>query len=181
MLLSIITLIGTFLVIWFANEINLLLLLLLDCFLILLIAALFYFSIKLIIKKEYLNIINLVLLLISIFIFISPFIFPIYKLKAKIEFNNYEKEIHEIMKETKFDNYKNCKNGICIIENSMERGENYIIYRNDIEVQLIEFPIISGNLSLVYSNNGKEMIKEFIPVDEINNYKDNWFFVTKKD
>ena len=87
LLLSIIVLIGTFLVIWYANEINLFLLLLLDLILILLIATLFYYTIKRIKEKEYLDIINIFLLLISIFIFISPFIYPIYKVKAEVEFN----------------------------------------------------------------------------------------------
>lgn len=181
LLLSIIVLIGTFLVIWYANEINLFLLLLLDFILILLIAALFYYTIKHIKEKEYLDIINIFLLLISIFIFISPFIYPIYKVKAEVEFNKYEKKINEIRKETKSDNYKNCNNGICIVDIPIERRKNYTIYRNDIEVQLIEFPLISETLSLVYSNKGIEMIKEVMPVYKINNYKDNWFFVTKED
>ena len=181
LLLSIIALIGTFLVIWYANEINLIFILLLKIILIYLISALFYYTIKRIKEKEYLNIINIFLLLISIFIFISPFIYPIYKVKAEVEFNKYEKKINEIKKETKSDNYKNCNNGICIINIPIERRENYIIYRNDIEVQLIEFPLISKSLSLVYSNKGIGAIKEDIPVDKFNNYKDNWFFITIKD
>ena len=68
-----------------------------------------------------------------------------------------------------------------IVDIPIERRKNYTIYRNDIEVQLIEFPLISETLSLVYSNKGIEMIKEVMPVYKINNNKDNWFFVTKED
>ena len=79
------------------------------------------------------------------------------------------------------ENYKECKDGICIIKTSIEKGKNYEVYRNDIEGQLIEFTIISRKLSLIYSSDGESEIKEIFPVDDITLYKDNWYFVTKKD
>ena len=181
-ILSIIAIIISFILVWYFyyNEAYIIYIFIIGYAQTLFIASLFYYTIKHIINKEYKYFINIGLLVLSIFILISPYFYPIAKIKAEIEFNKYENKINKIKEESKKDNYKDCNKGICIIEIPMERKENYVIYRNDIEVQFIEFPLISRTFSLVYSNNEK-LIKEFMPVDKINIYKENWYFVTKKD
>ena len=101
-------------------------------------------------------------------------------LKKNISQNIYKKK-NQLLAKTRRENYKECKDGICIIEASIKKGKNYEVYRNNIEVQLIEFTIISRKLSLIYSSVGENEIKEIFPVDDITLYKDNWYFVTKKD
>jgi len=180
LILSIILLIGTILLVWYTNEINTLLPILVYI-LILLIAAAFYYTVKLIKKGKYLNLFNIGILTMAIIVLIIPFCFPIVKVKAKIEFSKYEKQKNQLLAKTKRENYKECKDGICKIKTSIEKGKNYEVYRNDIEGQLIEFTIISRKLSLIYSTVGENEIKELFPVDDITLYKDNWYFVTKKD
>lgn len=101
-------------------------------------------------------------------------------MKKNISQNIYKKK-NQLLAKTKTENYKECKDGICIIKTPIEKGNNYEVYRNDIEVQLIEFTIISRKLSLIYSSVGENEIKEIFPVDDITLYKDKWYFVTKKD
>lgn len=101
-------------------------------------------------------------------------------MKKNISQNIYKKKNHLLAK-TKTENYKECKDDICIIKTSIKKGKNYEVYRNDIEVQFIEFTIISRKLSLIYSSVGENEIKEIFHVDDITLYKDNWYFVTKKD
>lgn len=181
LILSIILLIGTILLVWYANEINMLLIPIIAFILILSIASSFYYTVKLIKKGKYLNLFNIGILTMAIIVLIVPFCFPIAKVKAEIEFSKYEEKKNKLLAKTRRENYKECKDGICIIKTSIEKGKNYEVYRNDIEGQLIEFTIISRKLSLIYSSVGENEIKEIFPVDEITLYKDNWYFVTKKD
>ncbi len=181
LILSILLLIGTMLLAWYANEINMLLILIIVFILILSITSVFYYTVKLIKKRKYINLFNIGILTMATIVLIVPFCFPIAKIKAEVEFKKYEDKKNNILSRTKTENYKECKNGLCKIKTSIEKGNNYEVYRNDIEGQLIEFIIVSRKLSLIYSSVGEKDIKELLPVDDITVYKDNWYFVTKKD
>ena len=59
LILSIILLIGTILLVWYANEINMLLIPIIVFILILSIASAFYYTVRLIKKGKYLNLFNI--------------------------------------------------------------------------------------------------------------------------
>lgn len=144
-------------------------------------------SIKLI-KKEFNNFLSWIPLFILIFIVIVCLFFNPADLRNKYEFKKYLNERNYIINQVKKDKSKFSENSRIKLDEKYEKlshdGEIQIFLNNE-KGSLIGFTISigipDGGIYLVYSSNGKKLIKDNIKlIDEIEEINKNWYYITLK-
>lgn len=144
-------------------------------------------SIKLI-KKEFNNFLNWIPLFILIFIVIVWFFFNPADLRNKYEFKKYLNERNYIINQVKKSKSKFSENSRIKLDEKYEKlscdGEIQIFLNNE-KGSLIGFTISiglpDGGIYLVYSSNGKKLIKDNIKlIDEMEEINKNWYYITLK-
>lgn len=148
----------------------------------------FIFSIIRIVKKK--ELINLITLGILIATVILVIFFPFRIYKTKIEFKIYEKEHVQIINMIKNNELKDDGIGNIELPNKYKKfsssGEVYL-YQNENENLVVGFWIFRGMHSsttteLIYTTGGEELIKNnkiwsTNPIKNIIKLEDNWFYV----
>ena len=154
---------------------------LLICFIVLLAMSV----IRIIKRKEYVNVWSLAVLALLV---VLIFRFPFRDARVKYELNRFETdrlEIMEMLRTHQLQPYDSIGN--VELPSGYRRlssdGEVFV-YQNDKNGQVICFWVFrgmnSGSLELIYSSGGEELIraKEFtINIDNIEQLKEHWYYV----
>lgn len=140
------------------------------------------------IKQEVNNYLNWISLFILILIVIMWIFFNPSNLRNKYEFRKYSDDRSYIINQAKKDKSKFKEKSKIKLEEKYEKlsrdGEITIFLNNEKE-SLIGFTISAGipdgGIYLVYSSNGKKLIKDNIKlIDEIEEIDKNWYYITLK-
>ncbi len=187
LILSILIMCLTFLNYWFSAE-------LIDSFFLLSLVPIlllfvgwiicFFVSVKNIISKNYLDIISIIILFITILLVIF---FPFFKMKVKFELELYKNERLQVIDMVKDGQFKPDDSGNVVLPNQYKKisvsGEIHV-YQNDTNHQMIGFWVFRGMLSgseeLIYSTGNEEFIQQHEtghPIISIEKLQDNWYYV----
>lgn len=135
-------------------------------------------------RKEYINVISIIILLISIIFFF----FPYREVKTKYELDKYEPERLQIIKMIEKGQLKsNDEIGNISLPNNYKKysisGEVFL-YQNNEKGQVVGFWVfrgmLSGSTELIYSTGGKKLIKANETnhrITKIKKLKDKWYYV----
>lgn len=151
------------------------------------ITCLVFSIIRIIKDKEFINLITLGILIVTVILVIF---FPFRICKTKIECKFYEKERVQIINMIKNGKLKDDGIGNIELPNKYKKisssGKVYL-YQNEDENVVVGFWIYRGILSsttteLIYSTGGEELIKNnkiwnTNPIENIIKLEDNWFYV----
>lgn len=124
---------------------------------------------------------------ICIFSFIITLFFPFREVRTKIELSLYDKQRNEVINLVKNKNLIPDEFGNVRLPSHLKKtsisGE-ISVYQNDKNGIEIGFWIFrgmqSGSIELIYSSDGKKLIKENKtghPINQIKKLKDNWYYV----
>ncbi len=179
-----------FIISWFFDELFTYMWVLFFVPLLIIPISYFYMLIKSIklIKKEFNNFLNWIPLFISIFIVIVWFFFNPADLRNKYEFKKFLNDRNYIINQVEKDKSKFGENSRIKLDEKYEklsRDGEIIIFLNNEKGSLIAFTISigipDGGTYLVYSSNGKKLIKDNVKlIDEIETINKDWYYVTLK-
>lgn len=135
-------------------------------------------------RKEYINVISIIILLISIIFFF----FPYREVKTKYELDKYEPERLQIIKMIEKGQLKpNDEIGNISLPNKYKKysiSDEVFLYQNNEKGQVVGFWVfrgmLSGSTELIYSTGGKELIKANETnhrITKIKKLKDKWYYV----
>lgn len=179
-----------FIILWFFDELFVYMWLLFFIPLVIIPITYIYMLIKSIklIKKEFNNFLNWIPLFILIFIVIVWFFFNPADLRNEYEFKKFLNDRNYIINQVEKDKSKFSENSRIKLDEKYEKlsrdGEINIFLNNE-KGSLIGFTlsigIPDGGIYLVYSSNGKKLIKDNIKlIDEIEEIDKNWYYITLK-
>lgn len=156
-------------------------LMLLGCFIVLLVLCI----IRIIKRKEYVNVWSLAVLALLV---VLIFRFPFRDTRVQLELNRFEAErleIVEMLRTHQLQPYDSIGNvELPAGYKRLSSDGEVFVYQNDQNGQVICFWVFrgmnSGSFELVYSSGGEELIwaKEFtINIDNIEQLKEHWYYV----
>lgn len=135
-------------------------------------------------RKEYINVISIIILLISIIFFF----FPYREVKTKYELDKYEPERLQIIKMIEKGQLKpKDELGNISLPNKYKKysiSDEVFLYQNNEKGQVVGFWVfrgmLSGSTELIYSTGGKKLIKANETnhrITKIKKLKDKWYYV----
>ncbi|MGN1267968.1 MAG: hypothetical protein ACI4U0_00465 [Candidatus Aphodocola sp.] len=135
-------------------------------------------------RKEYINVISIIILLISIIFFF----FPYREVKTKYELDKYEPERLQIIKMIEKRQLKpKDELGNISLPNKYKKysiSDEVFLYQNNEKGQVVGFWVfrgmLSGSTELIYSTGGKKLIKANETnhrITKIKKLKDKWYYV----
>ena len=151
---------------------------LLICFIVLLVMSI----IRIIKRKEYVNVWSLAVLALLV---VLIFRFPFRDARVKYELNRFETdrlEIVEMLRTHQLQPYDSIGNvELPAGYKRLSSDGEVFVYQNDQNGQVICFWVFrgmnSGSLELVYSSGGEEMIRANETVVNMEQLKENWYYV----
>ena len=150
---------------------------LLICFIVLLAMSV----IRIIKRKEYVNVWSLAVLALLVVLKLK---FPFRDARVKLELNRFEADRLEIVEMIQSRQLQPDSLGNVVLPAGYKRlssdGEAYV-YQNDKNGQVICFWVfrgmLSGSCELIYSSGGEELILSNASVVSIEQLKDCWYYV----
>ena len=152
-------------------------LLLLACFIVLLVMSIW----GIIKRKEYIHFFSIAVLALLVVLLVT---FPFRDARVKWELNRFEADRLEIIEMIQSHQLQPDSLGNVVLPAGYKRlssdGEAYV-YQNDKNGQVICFWVFrgmtSGSFELIYSSGGEELIRANETVVNIEQLKENWYYV----
>ena len=186
LILSVLLLIVSFAAAWYNDHLfNHLFILMIPVYLMLLacfIALLVLCIVRIIKRKEYINFLSLAVLALLVVLLLK---FPFRDARVKLELNRFEAdrlEIVEMIRTHQLQPYDSIGNvELPAGYRRLSSDGEVFVYQNDKNGQVICFWVFrgmnSGSLELVYSSGGEELIRANETVVNIEQLKENWYYV----